>query len=264
MSRFRSIAACLALFGLLLPGCSRKVGIDTPVGLAAGEYDQMFDAAVEVLRDNRFEIARQDRRFGVITTQPRIAASAFEPWHPDRSTSRQVMENTLNLQRHAVTVRIEPRATGLTDPQTGRPVPTAAAYQMDVQVDLERRQMPPRTLNSAVVSQIESRDKAGVPRPVRTEEGMVEAFWRPVGRDQAYEQQLAATILARAVGQQPVRVTLPDEGPATLPVDPPTEDDGPYQPYDPDVVPPAEPEEPGPYRPYPRRSPPAGESTDNL
>ena len=79
-------SAMLAAVGL--PGCgsSPKTQRETirPALIESAEYDRTFRAALDVLRDMGFEPARQEYRFGRITTEPLPAPTIFEPWEDDQ------------------------------------------------------------------------------------------------------------------------------------------------------------------------------------
>ncbi len=172
--------------GLIQTGCaSRAVSIDNPIEVQTAEYDRVYEASVEVLRDYRFRLARQDRRFGRITTEPMTAASSLEPWHKDAVTKAQTDENTLNHQRRTVSVFIEPE--GETD-----------RYRLRVVAEWQRRQHPPQLLHTAAFAHARyGRHGAGA-RTVTTESGERRSFWRPMGRDADLEQRLVYDILVRA------------------------------------------------------------------
>lgn len=179
------IAPFVVFSGLVgLGGCASQPTASMPAPVVVTNYDHVFDAAVEVLRDHRFTVRRMDRRYGQITTYPRTAASAFELWHPD-SESPYTGENTFNHQRRTVQVSVQP-----TDDFTD--------FELRVEVSLERRQHPERHLNSAAfASGLHFTRGEGV-RTIRTEAGYEQSHWRPVGDDAAYAERLAFEILAAA------------------------------------------------------------------
>lgn len=197
-----------------LGGCSRAVQADNPIEIGPEEYHPVYDATIAVLRDRRFTIDRQDRRFGVVTTGPVIAASAFEPWHDDNTTTRQVVENTLNHQRRRVRVQMHPAAPAAEDDADEAPdengeadatdeatadADAVEAYEVSVHVYVERRQHPPRELNSSIFSGMELRRRPRMHEPLVTEEGLIESHWRPVRRDRELEQRLIAEIIRRSI-----------------------------------------------------------------
>ncbi|MBI1372819.1 MAG: hypothetical protein GC159_08675 [Phycisphaera sp.] len=168
--------------------------MSNPIAIGTNEYDQVFDATVDVLRDKRYVVDRKDRRFGVVTTEPRIAASVFEPWYDDNSTGHQVAEASLNHERRTIRVEIQPvKAADDSGAITDR-------YQLFVQVDMDRRHNPPQTLNSAALGRMSIQQSRRINRPLLTERGIEKVEWSPIGRDELLEQRLVEEILHRAVG----------------------------------------------------------------
>lgn len=179
----------LGLVGLFLPGCGRGVvQADNPAAVPPRDYDLVFDATVAALRDMHFTLDRQDRRFGVVTTQPMLAASVFEPWRADNTTGAQVAESTLNDQRRRVRVTLAPSAVE----------EEPAEYHLQVEVTVERRQMPRRQINSAAAVHLKFDEGVNRSRELLTEAGLEKPHWRPMGRDPYLEQRLVADILRRA------------------------------------------------------------------
>ncbi len=196
-------------------GCQQQVTHSAnPIGIGVDEYDRIFTAAVDVLRDCRFTVNRQDRRFGVITTYPLIASSVLEPWGGEGATFDAQMESTINYQRRTVRVTLEPRndntAGGDNDADVGDNDKDAVgggndiavgsganAYQMRIEVAVERLQIPQGELTSSAVSYVRFRSQAGSVGRIG-ELGDEQAFWRKVRRDSDMEQSLIHDILVRS------------------------------------------------------------------
>ncbi len=187
---------------VLIGGCGRAVvSTDNPAAVPAEDYDAVFDQSVRTLRAMRFTVDRQDRRFGVVTSRPLVASSLFEPWYADNTTGGQVTESTLNCQRRRVRITLKPaHATG--EAGEAETVPSDT-YLFRVEVTVERRQMPPRQLTSAAVSQLQFGRGVHNAHSALTEGGREEAYWRPIGRDAHLEQRLIAEILHRAGSPPP-------------------------------------------------------------
>jgi hypothetical protein len=200
MQRLSIIAAVLLAAALPAGGCGRKVAaIENPTPLAAGEYDRVFDAAVAELRDRRFVVARQDRRFGLVTTYPLIASSVLEPWYSDNSSFGQTADSTLNLDRRTVRVTISPAA-----PIGAESDQPPARYRVGVEVTAERHQNPPHTLTTSNLSPGRFGERPAErfrAHPAVTEEGAEPGFWKPIGRDDLLERRLLDAILTRAAGE---------------------------------------------------------------
>ncbi|MBI1367797.1 MAG: hypothetical protein GC162_03995 [Planctomycetes bacterium] len=190
------IIVALALLTLSLGGCAPKaVDVDNPIDIAVPEYDRVFDAAILVLRERRYVVDRKDRRFGIVTTEPQISASVFEPWRSDNLGNDETVESTLNFQRHIVRVSVAPAA-----PEGAAPNPNAPKdYQLHVIVDIQRRYHPPRQLVTSAMGVVSVRSADSRHRATYTERGLEESYWATVGRDELLEQQLVAAILRRSV-----------------------------------------------------------------
>ncbi len=207
-------------------GCAGPA-VDNPIAVSPEEYHQVIAASVEVLRDMRFEVDRQSHRFGVVTTQPRIAPSLAEVWHPENSTWDQMVESTINLQRRKVRVTLEPAETA---PSADEPAGSEdlREYMMRVEVVIERKQTPERQLTSATFASLDFNENRAAGHEILTERGRESEFWRPIGRDPRLEQRLVLAILDRA-GERPEPSrpverdesaepsTSPDTAPATNP-----------------------------------------------
>ena len=73
------VACCCLLLLLVLPaGCATPEGPEQ-LTISAAQYEQAFEAAVEVARTERMEATFRDIRAGVIETGPARAASWLEP-----------------------------------------------------------------------------------------------------------------------------------------------------------------------------------------
>ncbi len=209
----RATIVLIAAVMMLAGGCGRKVStVENPIAITADEYDRVFEAAVDTLRDMRFIVDRKDRRFGVVTTQPLIASAVVEPWHADNTTGRQVWESTLNMQRRTVRVEIEPAvdeaaetADAAQAPAEAAPEPApaaaeagAAGYRLRVLVAVDRRHLPNRPLHTAALPRVGAEYADRRYRPLETEAGVEEPSWQPIGRDEHLERRLVEAILTRA------------------------------------------------------------------
>jgi len=159
---------------------------DNRLDIDAAEYPRVMDAAVIVLRDAGFQIDQQDYRFGRVTTQPLASPLLFEFWKPRSPDPQTRLESTLNDHRRTVTVTLTP-VTAVTPP---------AAYELTVQVLIERCQLPGKHLTGS------TKNIWAAPAVVPVEwrrRGIEARYWQPVGRDTAFEEQLLAQIIRRSV-----------------------------------------------------------------
>ncbi len=190
----RNAAVILSLLCVVLieVGCSRAVvTADNPTRVGAGEYRETFDIALEVLRDHGFTIDRRDYRFGVITTLPLGSPNLFEVWNDQNTTGQQAVESTLASEQRRVNVNITGR--GPTDGPGHAGL--ESGYMLEVEVVLERRQVPTRRLAGSARRNVFS-NLAAPPKEL-IDRGVTGNYWEVVGRDPYLEARLIKEIAER-------------------------------------------------------------------
>ncbi len=201
----RHSTAILALLcvPLMTAGCSRViVQADNPASVSSDGYRQVFEATVEVLRDQGFTIDRRDYRFGVITTLPVGSPNVFEVWNAQNTTGQQAVESTLASEQRRVKVSITaPGSPGASPGQPGRDdgadgADPGTGYMLEVQVVLERRQIPTRRMAGSARRNVFS-NLAAPPKDL-VARGVTGNYWEPVGRDPYLEARLIQQITERA------------------------------------------------------------------
>lgn len=155
--------------------------------LPASDYDDVFDAAIRELRDRGYRIARNDRRFGVITTYPKESPTLFEPWVGDNTTGELATRSTLNHLRRTAEVTLQPvDATRLHD---------GPGYAITVKVNLQRLQQPNRYLTHSARGTIAASYR-DTPAHL-AQRGIPAVYWEPAGED-----PLLAEALIQAIGER--------------------------------------------------------------
>jgi hypothetical protein len=149
------------------------------------DMDRLWDAAQDVLRDHRFELANLDRRGGSITTVPVTSQAFFEFWRHDVDTPYDLMEATLRTVRRSAAVSID------------RELETGEA-NVAVTVRRETFATPERLFNNSASS---LRIFGDALPGVRGERRLTRAddYWIDAGRDGTMERRLLERILNRAV-----------------------------------------------------------------
>ncbi len=103
-ARAKLIALLLAA---VAAGCGAVPQLGPGVSPSPDEsFNAVWDAAIEVLRQYRFEVDRADRRAGVITTLPMLGQSWFEFWRQDAATPADLLESSLQTIYRQATVNI--------------------------------------------------------------------------------------------------------------------------------------------------------------
>ncbi len=195
--RYTATILALLCVQLVTAGCSRAiVQSDNPAAVRPDGYRGTFEASIEVLRDNGYTIDRRDYRFGRITTLPLGSPNIFEVWNAQNTTSHQAVESTLASEQRRVNINFislagqsgQPGGSDQADPQV--------SYALEVEVILERRQIPTRRLAGSARRNVFS-NLAAPPRDL-IDRGVTGNYWEPVGRDPYLEARLIKQISERA------------------------------------------------------------------
>lgn len=133
MRRFLAVTLT-ALWACCPSGCDVKYTEPTtqPAKLSPAEkdFEAVWQAARQTLRTYRFELDRQDRRAGLITTAPMTGVHFFEVWRRDAARPIDLGESTVQTIHRTARVSIRPVNA---DAQT---------YQAHVEVLLRRSDRP--------------------------------------------------------------------------------------------------------------------------
>jgi hypothetical protein len=163
-------------------------------------FEDVWQATLTTLRRYEFELDRQDRRAGTITTAPLVGKHITEFWRKDAATRTDALESTLQTIYRIVRVEIRPTA------------PKAGAFAPQVQVSVYRSNRERQRVGSAndilygrrrpgragyVEAKPESHESAA---PTATGEPVtagIPAHFTPLGRDEKLEAKILAAILAK-------------------------------------------------------------------
>lgn len=181
---FRLVAAGLVLASFI--GCSSQ-RVSEPMVISSMDYEQVFDAAVEVARGESLIGGLRDRRTGVIETDPTFAPTLFEPWHAHREDWNSLVESTISFQRRRARFEFIPQ-------QSDDRFPTdMTAYQGDLEVrvfvHVDRLHTVGRR-RSTWTRRVASFEE------IHEDPDMVRRSWVPIGRDEAMEQRLLKRLMA--------------------------------------------------------------------
>ena len=110
------ITPCVAAaWALCLTGCVKYTQpVTQPAALTAPEkdFDVVWQAARQTLRTYRFDLDRQDRRAGVITTLPMTGMHFFELWRKDAARPVDFSESTVQTLYRTARVSVRPVKPG--------------------------------------------------------------------------------------------------------------------------------------------------------
>lgn len=179
--RLLILASCVGLWSG--PGCQQPVAPTAPTAtdLEQVQFEGLWQTSLEVLRRCDFRPDRQDRRAGVITTEPTTSAQWFEVWRPEVTGAYQEAEANLHTVRRQATVQIKQ------DPEQ-------PGCHVSVQVDVYRYSAPERQVTTASGALQIFGEK------LPTAEGQLgpqeaKAGWVYLGRDGRLEAELLRRII---------------------------------------------------------------------
>jgi hypothetical protein len=151
-----------------------------------GDFDRLWDAADEVSRDLLFKIDRQNRRLGLLTTEPNVSAQWFEPWRREVQSPGELAESSAATIRRTITYKFDKQGDG---------------YVVTPKVLIERQAISERRVSGYLAKTYfrGDRDAAG---SREADAGVIlpDSCWYPTGRDHALETLLAEKIEAKLRG----------------------------------------------------------------
>lgn len=199
-------------------GCASAPEGPALLAVPRARYEQAFDAACSVAREEGLAPEISDRRTGSIETSPRLAGSIVEPWAWRDLTASEVVEATFGFERRRarfefVPAEFRPASPEGTAPLAGAILPgsergkgadvagTAEALELRVSVSVERQFRPgyqggayTRALSS-YATDVTARDDGLAPRD--------RSSWTPVARDERLERLLVSRIAERLAQANP-------------------------------------------------------------
>jgi hypothetical protein len=106
------LAAVVA--GLGSTGCATMFPppvVTNPLTIPSSDFETVWMACVTSL-DDYFDIATENRLQRKIVTEPKVAATIFEPWYGDSVGFNERFEATLQTIRRFAIITVNPTATG--------------------------------------------------------------------------------------------------------------------------------------------------------
>ncbi len=131
--------AVLAAAAVMPAGCANyTTPVRPPPDMTPDQrnFQAVWLASQEILRDYYFTLDRLDRRAGVITTLPMTGKQWFEWWRHDCITTLDIRESSLQKVYRTVKVSIRPVSSN------------AAVYSAKVEVSVYRSELPRPEINS--------------------------------------------------------------------------------------------------------------------
>jgi hypothetical protein len=201
----RQCLVCLSVTGLVaIIGCNPPAEpegptVDRVAAQNPDEFNRLWAATEETLIENYFELDRQDRLAGVITTYPETTAAGFELWRPQPQDPYLWWEANLHTIQRRATVTLQP-------------IETPGDYEVGVRVDryqysMEERQIDnPAGARRMFSSQAPTETRGEMAMPGET------SHFIALGRDPMREEELLSGIIQRYRKRlaEPVIQTTPE------------------------------------------------------
>lgn len=147
------------------------------------DFDRLWAAAEDSLRDHSFLLDRTDYRDGVLTSQPRPSKQIYEVWRNDAVEPHDILQSTLGTMRRTVRIDIRRADDGSF---TASPKAVVERYSM-----LEKRITSVAQYRD--VFSLTARDLK-LDAEQQDEAAVNSEFWYAVGRDSTLEKSIADSI----------------------------------------------------------------------
>jgi hypothetical protein len=158
----------------------------TVIHVSAASFDELWNACRDAVQADGFLVDRTDYREGILTTMPLVSKQFYEFWRNDVGDLHGLTQSSLGTMRRTVRFDIRrlddgsyqatPRAVVERFTSVEKRITSVAQYrevfaltQQDLQLSAEEQDQPQ----------------------------IAPQYWYAVGRDNALERQLAASVLAR-------------------------------------------------------------------
>jgi hypothetical protein len=145
-------------------------------------FDKLWNAGREAMRDDGFLVDRRDYREGLLTSYPLTSRMGYEVWRRDVVSAHDLAQSTLGMVRRTVRIEIARLPDG--------------SFQATPKVLVERDSLIERRITSvdqyqnafAIQAQDVAREteKSGADIPAE--------YWYVIDRDRALEKQLAQAV----------------------------------------------------------------------
>ena len=179
--------AITILLAATLIGCTEQRR-DTQEVVAVVEqfsFDDVWTACLASLEDRGLTVDRQDRRFGVIVSEPVVGKQFFEFWRSDAVTSDDTLTSSLHTIRRTVSIHVVSQGP--------------RQFEVSVEAQAQRASVPADQLDNAAEA-FEMLRTYGVPAsPTRRDyvRPQTESVWVDIGREQALERYILEDIARR-------------------------------------------------------------------
>ena len=155
------------------------------IAVEQASFDDIWTVCLDSLEDRGLTVDRQDRRFGLIVSEPVVGKQFFEFWRNDAVSSDDTLTSSLHTVRRIVSIHVTSQGP--------------MQFEVRVEAQAQRASIPADQLdNTAEAFELLSRQ--GVPAaPSRSDyvRPHTEPVWVDIGREPALEQAILEDISQR-------------------------------------------------------------------
>ena len=179
--------AITILLAATLIGCAeqRRTNQEFVAVVQQFSFDDVWTACLASLEDRGLTVDRQDRRFGVIVSEPVVGKQFFEFWRNDAVSSDDTMTSSLHTVRRIVSISVVSQGPG--------------QFEVSVEAQAQRASIPADQLDNTAEA-FEMLRSQGVPAsPSRRDyvRPQTEPVWVDIGREHALERYILEDIARR-------------------------------------------------------------------
>jgi hypothetical protein len=148
----------------------------------AADFDKLWNASACAARDLLFQIDREDRRSGLLTSTPSVSPQWFEPWRRELQTFDDLKQSSAATIRRTLYFNIDRSGNG---------------YRVTPKVLVERQAIVERRVSGQLTRSYFRNDPAAGTTGSRAADAGVllpDSYWYAIGRDEPLEQELARRI----------------------------------------------------------------------
>jgi hypothetical protein len=179
-----------------------------PMTPAERDFDNLWQASRYVLKKYHFTLDIQDRRTGMISTEPMLGKQFFEFWRHDSTTGRDTSESTLQSIYRTAFVTIAPKAM---DQQSYKPTVVVTIDRSDMGrtsivaiSDVYRMQFGERVVRQGLDERKDRVRAKQIQEAMRTnqkERPVLAEGFKSLGRDEKLEKKIQDEIVDAATSR---------------------------------------------------------------
>lgn len=152
-----------------------------------GDFNRLWEAAKETVRDYQLALDREDYRAGVITSVPEVSKQVFEVWRSDAGTLDESLANTVGAIRRTIRFEVSRGEDG-----TFTLVPKVLVERQSI---FERRVTDVSQYRFAFAGPTKAQPaRTAVTLDPETYQDVPVKYWYPIGRDFALEKKVAKRV----------------------------------------------------------------------